>query len=420
MSGSNNVTVAYVDLSTFDTIENLLYAGADAANIFHARITKCIWFGQIPIRLRHSGTRNFNETFYFTQPRQGDYATYTYARITLPALAPSAGETVAWCDDIGHAIFKDLEFSVNDIPIQKYTQLYLEHRAHHSVDESHWSLYQNMIGNKATLTTPAASIAQDTILVPLWAFYQKAGAAFPHSCIPYADVKWEFTLRPLNELLQGSETGISDVISDNPSLVNFELWTNYVVLTQQLRTLMGTVPRQMVIEQVNDTSATMVVNSGETNVDLRFSYHMTWLAFVAQNTGRTNTSADGAGVYGTQITNYTDNKNGAGANPISNATILYENSQRLDAMPADYYSFIVPFFHFEAAPRKTGFHTWSLAYYGNSYNPTGGINVSRMFNMSAKVVSTAATAGGSFKLLFIAQVKTIVTFSGGAIVLEFH
>ena len=140
----------------------------------------CIWFAQIPIRLRHSGTRNFNETFYFTQPRQGDYATYTWARITLPALTSGmvgSGETAAWCDDIGHAIFKDLEFSVNDIPIQKYTQLYLEHRAHHSVDESHWSLYQNMIGNKATLTTPAASIAQDTILVPLWAFYQKAGAA---------------------------------------------------------------------------------------------------------------------------------------------------------------------------------------------------------------------------------------------------
>lgn len=428
MSGSNTATIVYVDLSTFDEIEELLYAGASAANIFHARITKCVWFGMIPIRLRHTGTRNFGESFTFTQPRQGDYATYTWARITLPALTADAGtaDRIAWADDIGHAIFQEIQFSVNDIPLQKNSQLYLEHRAHHSVDASHWNLYQNMIGNKTSLTTPATSIAQDTINVPLWPFYQKAGAAFPHSCIPFADIKWEFTLRAFDKLVQVQGDTLSNVLSGAgydtapPSLVGFELWTNYAVLTQDMRSRMGAIPRQMLIDQVQETGKTMTATDGaETNIDLRFSYHMVWLTFVAQNQTRAGTLAGVAPqTAGYQYTNYTDDVDADGNDPIASASILYENSDRLDNMPNDYYSQIVPFYHFEAAPRKTGFHTWALAYFGNSYNPTGGIDASRMFNMSAKVVSAVNT--GTYKLLVLAQVKQIVLFTGGGVVIEFH
>lgn len=434
MSGANNSTSVYVDLSTFDEIEELLYAGASAANIFHARITKCIWFGHIPIRLRHSGTRNFNETFVFTQPRQGDYATYSWARITLPQLAArsTSGYELSWADDIGHQIFKEIIFSVNDIPLQKYSQLYLEHRAHHSVDESHWSLYQNMIGNTTDVTTPTtAATAAYTMVVPLWAFYQKAGAAFPHSCIPYADIKWEFTLRQFDRCVKVQGAALNTVLADGtdyvatpPTLTLFELWTNYAVLTQDMRSRMGAIPRQMLIDQVNETGPTLSVTSSgsdETTVDLRFSYHMVWLTFVAQNVTRgTALAGDAPQTAGYQFTNYTDDVDGDGNSPIDNATVLYENSERLDKMPADYYSWVVPFFHFEAGPRKTGFHTWSLAYYDNSYNPTGGMNVSRMFNLSVKLTTRSDLTSGTFKALFLAQVKQIILFSGGGIIIEFH
>ena len=451
---SNTITVAYVDLSTYDEIEELLYAGASAANIFHARITKCIWFAQMPIKLRNSsGTPDFGNTFSFSQPRQGDYATYTWVRITLPALTISAagiaaGYRIAWADDIGNAIFSEIVFSVNDIPLQKYGTFYMEHRANHSVDESHWQTYQNMIGNKDSLIVPATTINQQVIDVPLWAFYQKHGAAFPHSNIPYADIKWEFTLRSFRNLVKVEGAALDTVLdtltntgTNNPSLVQFQTWTNYAVLTQDMRSLMGAIPRQMLIDQVQETSANMnlpgpTASTGvDTSVDLRFSYHMVWLAWVAQNLTRTTAIVGigyaGAGQAGYQYTNYTDNVDpGLGNVPIGTTTILYESSERLNAMPADYYGWIVPFFHFERSPKKTGFQTWCLAYFGNSYNPTGGLNASRMFNMSAKVNSISTleqnlplnvtSAAVSFKLLFLAQVKQIILFTGGGIVIEFH
>lgn len=431
-SGSNNATTVYVDLSTYDEIEELLYAGSSAANIFHARITKCIWFGQIPIRLRATGTRDFGQNFNFTQPRHGDYATYTWARITLPALdARATGDSIAWADNIGNAIFRELIFSVNDVNLQKYGTFYLMHRYQHSVDASHLVVYNNMIGNKADLTTPANSIASDTLDVPLWAFYQKNGAAFPHSCVPYADIRWEFTLRDFNQLVQTRSTngsnlnqvlanGDTDYSTNPPSLVNFELWTNYVLLTQDMRSRMGAIPRQMLIDQVQETATTLATAGTQTNIDVRFSYHMVWLTFVGQNLNRGVTPVGTPATAGYQWTNYTDNTNPAqGNNPISNATVLYENSERLDNMPSDYYAWIVPFFHFEAGPFQTGYNTWCLAYFGNSYNPTGGLNASRMFNMSLTVLSTSATSG-TFKLLVMAQVKQIILFSGGGIIVEFH
>lgn len=435
VSGSNNVTVCYVDLSTYDEIEELLYAGASAANIFHARITRCVWFAHIPIRLRNSsGTRNFGETFSFTQPRQGDYATYTWARITLPTLdTGNSGYKIAWADDLGHSLFKEIEFSVNDIPLQKYSQLYLEHRSQHSLNARHFDLYQNMIGNKNELTDPATTITQDTICVPMWAFYQKAGAAFPHSCIPYADVKWEFTLREFRQLVQVQGADLTAVIDATnsgvtPSLVSFELWTNYAVLTQDMRARMGAIPRQMLIDQVQEVGKSITITASgadETVVDLRFSYHMTWLTFVVQNLSRGTALVGSTNTAGYQFTNYTDSVEGDGNNPVDHATILYENSERLDAMPSDYWAWIVPFFHFEAGPSKTGFNTWSLAYYGNSYNPTGGLNASRLFNMSAKVVTTSAFNNTndnvtSAKLLFLTQTKQVVLFTGGGIIIEFH
>lgn len=446
---SNTITVAYVDLSTYDEIEELLYAGASAANIFHARITKCIWFAQMPIKLRAAtGTINFGNQFTFTQPRQGDYATYTWARVTLPELrlsaaAVAAGQRIAWADDIGLTLFQGQEgvqFTVNDIPLQRNGTLYLDHRSNHSVDESHWQNYQNMIGNRPSMQVPSALIIQQTIDVPLWAFYQKHGAAFPHSNIPYADVKWEFSLRQFSQLVKVQGASLSTVISNlsntDPSITRFELWTNYVVLTQDMRSLMGAIPRQMLIDQVQETSAAMnLPDSGsttgvETSVDLRFSYHLVWLTWVAQNLTR-STSLVGTGpTAGYQYTNYTDNVDGDGNVPIATTTILYESSERLNQMPADYYGWIVPFFHFERSPKKTGFQTWSLAYFGNSYNPTGGLNASRMFNMSARVVSLPGLKSNlpfgvtasmvQYKLLFNAQVKQIILFTGGGIVIEFH
>lgn len=452
---NNNMTVVYVDLSTYDEIEELLYAGVGAANIFHHRVTKCIWFGQIPIRLRNQGTADYDQTFTTTQPRNGDYGAYTWARLTTnaitfsdPAAAVAAGYQIGLVPDFGHAVFKEVSFLVNEVPLHqtKQASIFLDHEAHHNVDESHWDNYQFMIGNRAELVgdgtnlltpdpTSGVAVPAAVIDVPMWIFYMKNGAAFPHSCVPYADIKWEFTLRPFERLVQVRGGSLSTVVgaltTASTRLNKFELWTNYIVTTQDMRAQMGRVPRQMLLEQVQETTQALST-SQDTSIDLRFAYSMKWLTWVAQNTTRAGdlirVGATGALTAGYEHTNYTD---ALGLDPISATTIKYENATRMDSMPSDYWGNIVPFFHFNRSPKKNGWHNWAIAYFGSAYNPSGAVQVSRMYNMSAILTLDSAAASGyqtsagasvasTFRAVFIAYVNQIVLFSGGGILLEYH
>ncbi len=443
------MTVVYVDLSTFDELEEQLYGGSGAANIFHQRVTKVIWFAQVPIKLRNSGTADWGQTFTVSQPRNGDYASYTWARFTLPALTTStAGYKIAWARDPGHSFFKEFSFLVNEVAVfnAKEASVHLDQASHHHVDEGHWDNYQSMIGN-TDISVPAASIAAAVVDVPMWIFYQRNGYAFPHSCIPYADVKWEIQLRDFANVVQTQGAAPATVIADLTGVINsavpltkFELWTNYIVSTNDLRAQMGRVPRQMLIEQVQSTAAVMST-SADTTVDLRFSYAMKNLAWVAQNTSRSTTliqgyvaTAAGSTVYtaGYQYTNYTDDPDMApGLDPILTTTIKYENALRLDTMPSDYFAQVVPFFHFQRSPKKVGFHDWALAYFASAANPSGSVNVSRLYNMSAVIApittlgntyttSAGGTATPTYRLVFLAYVHQVVLFTGGGLMLEFH
>lgn len=51
MDSSTKKKSIYADLSTFDEIEKLLYAGAEAAKIYHDKITNDKKFGDVEIVL---------------------------------------------------------------------------------------------------------------------------------------------------------------------------------------------------------------------------------------------------------------------------------------------------------------------------------------------------------------------------------
>ena len=84
-SYTSNVTSAFVDLATLDTLETYLYGGEDAVTYFVRQHVKSTWFSQVPVVLASaSGTADFGNTWSVTVSRAADYLLQTWLEVTTP------------------------------------------------------------------------------------------------------------------------------------------------------------------------------------------------------------------------------------------------------------------------------------------------------------------------------------------------
>jgi len=80
--------------------------------------------------------------------------------------------------------------------------------------------------------------------------------------------------------------------------------------------------------------------------------------------------------------------------PIKDVTLKYENTSRLGAMPADYFSDVQPYMHSHVAPSEVGYHMYSYGLDMNSVDPDGSTNYGKLtnVNLSGNLRTAASTA----------------------------
>ena len=425
---TSNITSSFIDLATYDALEQFMYGGQQAISYFVRYHTKATWFSHIPTRLSNIGTPNFNQQNWSASvSRAGDYLLYSWLRVTIPSVtmsdynvASNPSYRLRWTRNLMHNLIKEAVINFNDITAARLDNYFLDFWAAYTVPAGKRNGYNNMIGNVDDLINPLATGAVNagvvlpsyTLNLPLPFFYARdSGVALPTAALPYNDMKIQFNFRDWTNLLiiDDTNTGVSRAANSNdvkvaPQLQNVEVWCDYAIVSNFERKQMGLKPRDILIEQVQTASqstydASKGVNSVQ-NYDIRFSHAIKALFFGLQNT--TNAA---------EYSNYTAAQPVAtafgvnffpsrGTDPIFSTAIKYENSVRQD-LASDYYSLIVPYYHAVTIPVETGYHLYSYALDLTAVDPMGSTNYSKLTNVSFQFTTAGnayagATVVGSF------------------------
>jgi hypothetical protein len=220
-------------------------------------------------------------------------------------------------------------------------------------------------------------------------------------------------------------------IASAPVLGPVQVWANYAIVSNEERRRMGCAIRDILIEQVQTAPRQNYVpltNSSPT-FDIRFSHAIKALFFAVRN----KTSSAEWSNYATSspvVTGGTVNYEPNGSfDPISNTTLIYENTNRLGAMGSDYFSLINPFYHAPTIPSFIGYHLYSYSLHFYDLDPMGSTNYGKLTNVSVVPAASSAAieaAGGTgtnpgsdypqnYEFIIIGLNNNIIRVSGGAL-----
>jgi hypothetical protein len=252
--------------------------------------------------------------------------------------------------------------------------------------------------------------------LPLW-FSQpgNSGAALPIAATPYNDIQIEVdTASSFDSVLQGD--------AGAPSNVKFSLWANSIVVSNEERSAMACTPRDVLMRQSEHQALASQSAGSRVSSSLLFNGALSALYFGARanvanasNEFQTQTAGGDRSYYG----------DAAGVSLIREASLRYENSERLGNMPSGYFELVQPHYHAlgsgNSGWRDAGKLMYSFCLDVNSYDHTGYVDFGKLNGvtletlLSSEVGHSGASMGA--KLLdveVVAEKLNVGRFSGGA------
>ena len=364
---------------------------------------------------------------------------------------------IAWTPNFMHALVKECCITFNDLVAARFdgTQ-HLDFWAAFTTPASKAAGYSKMIGS--ALPTVGNVLEQQHLNLPLPFFYSRdSGVALPTAALPYNEMRINFVFRDWREMLcvfDSTDCSCDDLVDgstaelvslkSNTDAVKFvkepslgsnavQVWANYAIVSNEERKRMACAPRDILIEQVQsmpthrysqkyqpDLSTASVQNN--VSVDLRFSHAIKVLFFGAKNLANRSVHSNytsgipvvrgadrGSCVVGSN-TSCAQGKNCLelgccnAKDPLSRASLVYENTNRLGLMTVDYYSEVQPYYHAPAIPVdgawgstwcQEGLHMYSYSLDFMCLDPLGSTNYGKLTNVQLNVEtqSNLATCG---------------------------
>lgn len=416
-TSSTAASTTFIDLATFSELEGFIYGGPQAITWNVASIQKSNWFSFIPISLRHcSGVPDFGQrNVAASVNRSGDYVLSVWFRALIPPIGLVSkqggrpGASIRWVRHLMHNLFEKIQITFNELVVEEFDNYWLDNEYIFRIPGSKRMGYKNMILDISPFTVPVAvgtplGTGYGNLILKFW-FGEDSGLALPVAALPFNDIKINYCIRRWQELVcinpgNGSATAytIADVkiydgdtaTTSDPRLMDPQTFAHYSVVHNDERVKMGDAPRDMLIRQVQESQLAPFKDVTSRNgFDIRLSHAIISFFFAAENTSLFDI---GKGQYGREMSNYTTLSETAanpepGADPISYAQLIYENTVRV-AMGADYYTLTLPYLLSDAVPGvddplDTGYHMYTYALHPwFPTKPSGSTNYSKLANVS--------------------------------------
>ena len=449
----SNMTSGFIDLATYDELEKYMYGGPNATAYFVRETRKATWFTNVPVVLsRSSGTADFGQTWSVGISRAGDYLLQTWLRVQVPAMQVSVtgggGNGWSFVPNFMHNLVQECNISFNDLVAARFDSNHLDFWAAFTVPASKQNGYNNMIGNIPALgrRAIAANSVAAWLNLPLPFFYSRdSGVALPTAALPYNDMRITFTFRTAAQMVMTwlnaapIAPGALTFIPAIPTLGgNVQVWANYAIVSNEERKRMACAPRDILIEQVQSSATNLYSQVGaQQQYNIRFSHAIKVLFFgvefpeVPGNQGKFSNYSDSSLVMGGVAAGSLPQVRNAAVDPIANTSLVYENTQRLAQMGADYFSLVNPYYAAPAIPAQVGYHEYSYSLDFINLDPLGSTNYGKLTNVSIQcqppggllAPATAANggagatlgAGANSNLVVTAVNNNIIRIAGGAL-----
>lgn len=422
---SSNITSGFIDLATYDELEKYMYGCGDAVAYFVRTTCKSTWFTQVPVILSNaSGQPKFGQNWSVSISRAGDYLLQTWLRVGLNQVSAAPGNRLRWTRNFMHNLIKECAITFNDLVAARFDNIHLDFWAAFTVPKGKQLAYNNMIGNTVALTNTCAiagnlppsltnlagglldASVQPTVTylnLPLPFFYSRdSGVALPTAALPYNEMRINFTFRNWSELLI-SERNVtlaaansvyrSNAVAANllnsvePTFDSVQVWANYAIVSNDERKRMACAPRDILIEQAQMANYVTVTPATQSSVsiDLRLSHAIKVLFFAIQNTTLANelsTYTTGSPQMGDLTACPLKFSGQYQVDPLLRCSLVYENTNRLGQMGADYFSMVNPYFTAPVVPEVSGYHCYSYSLDFICLDPMGSTNYGKLTNVS--------------------------------------
>ena len=459
----SNLSSGFIDLATFDDIEGFLYAGQTAVTYFIRQHKKSSWFTQVPVQLTQAtGTPDFGQSWSVNISRAGDYLLHAWLEVTTPAVVVGSLNAPLnfWCKNFMHNLIEECSITFNDLIAHKMDNVSLDFWAAFNVPASKRDAYRKMIGagtfsSDGQFVVGVSAAQAQTFVLPLPFFFtRESGVALPTAAIPYNDMRINFKFRALNDLLATYQTGtslpVASVVTTGyvvpTTKIVAKVYANYAIVSNDERQLMGSTPRDIVIEQNQSAPVTTLSSPSALKAyDIRFSHAVKTLNFAIRNKFLTTQAQDAnapgrAGFGGDFFSNYTRKQSAnEGVNntlggssqgapyirksAIEKASLLYENTSRLSDMPSSYFTRVNPYYHQTSVPIEDGIHSYSYSLDSSSIDPMGSTNFGKLTNVSLSITPASGTDGlltdpltaASCDVVICAVNHNVIRVSGGAV-----
>jgi hypothetical protein len=164
-----------------------------------------------------------------------------------------------------------------------------------------------------------------------------------------------------------------------------EVWSKYVLVSNNERKFHKAQEREMVIEQVQKISGTAHA-TGAQSIDFHFSYPVRALLFAAENQRAKNynnyscysTDPIGESARSRDSIRHNSVSENANVDPITLVTLKYENTPRFENMPADHFAKVESLYHAKSCPTEVGHHGLFYCLNFNAVEPDGSTNYSKL------------------------------------------
>jgi len=316
-----------------------------------------------------NGTTNFGNKVTCDIARNGDLI----SRMTLKVKLPAVGSNSVWsgyCNNIGHALVKEIELEIGGQLIDKHYSEWLD-----ILDEINDNEEQRkMLFKYTTEASLRTNNAARTVYIPLkfW-FCNNPGLALPLIALQYHEVKIKVTFRTMAQLVK------SDAAFTSPagSITSADLLVDYIYLDTDERRRFAQSSHEYLIEQLQYTGSENVASSATTkSFDLDFNHPVKYLAIIY----RTNTKGAQNAITGNEYFNYS---NSSDAKQITDLELQFNGQCRFRVQDEDYFRLVQQKYHFNRISDKH-VYTYSFAIKPLEHQPSGTSNFSRIDNAVLK------------------------------------
>ena len=414
-------------------------------------------FAMEPVEFDCQGSARFGASnLKFTFQRQGDLVWHTFAKIWLPGIVGCSGTTgqyvpltsdssaIYYTNAIGQYLLQQVKLVIGGTIIDTLYDTYLY--MWEELSGKPGKRLGEMIGKYDTQTTRQATSKRSRWLyVPLpFSFTENTGLALPLVSLQFHNVQLEINLASRSKCIvfPNDDASAHTVYIRPDGMLDTDLAgaSLYALQDSDIKVLIDSthvyldhderskfahgqfeqiITEVQMIAQVAQASGSSVATetSAPIKTDVRLQFNHVVMEYIfgvrSQDHVDSNLHFDFGGYY--------DNGHNGGTDlvfdPIKDVTVLFNNQQRVQTRPAQYFRLVQPYQHHTCVPRDF-IYVWSYAVDPEDAQPTGGANHSRIdnvnltLNLDARIFSSTST---SADVIVFARNKNQLRFKHGLV-----